>query len=200
MEISKKIIDVADELTFMGVSGEAQVVSKGVVQETRIPKIEVDGKIYYPMLPTYAATLYTSTGDQGDGRLDFYSFDSENNLCGVCTKIEANDPNIYCVAPEQLSAISERANTGKKPQKVKFGFSVKTDNSHKGVFVFNAEEGSLAEKCGLRMGDTIVEVDGGRILNIAEFASKIGYSLPPSGLHFGVIRDDKYTQLDACKE
>lgn len=168
------------------------------MQQERMARIEVDGKVYYPSLPTYRASLYLDV--KNEARQDFYAFDSSNNLCGICSKIQSSDPSVYCIAPEQLSKVQEEVANGRRAEKVKFGFSVKSDNSHKGVFVFNSEEGSLADKCGLRMGDTILEVDDTRVKDISEFAAMLGYTLSPSGVTFGVLRDDKFILVDGCKE
>lgn len=171
---------------------------KGIVQENPVTEIQAEKLIYYPLLPSFKSThlgrLHNKDIDQ------FYAFDDSNKIAGICKKFSTHESSdIHCISPTQVNIIAEKLYEGEKPELVKFDFSVKTDNSQEGVFIFNTVSGGIADKIGLKMGDTIMELNGARVQTVAEFVSLCGFGFSQNSLNFGLLRDNEFIELNNCK-
>jgi serine protease Do len=63
-----------------------------------------------------------------------------------------------------------------------------------GVTISNVQAGSPAEKAGLKVGDTLVSVDGKAVKNGDELVSEIASRKPDSKVSIGYVRDGKKEQ------
>jgi C-terminal processing protease CtpA/Prc len=56
----------------------------------------------------------------------------------------------------------------------RLGLSLKSDSSHQGIFVFKTDSVKGVDT-DLKMGDTVIGVNGGKCRNMDEFVSLLGY-------------------------
>ena len=135
-----------------------------------------------------------------------FLFDQNFNFVSTCLKsakitlnrsFDNNSEQIYCLSPHQINLIHQSLKQGTEISRPKFGLSLKTSQSeHAGTFVFNVEDGGLAAQIGLRMGDTIVEIDGVRVSSVSDFVAITGFGLQ-SGSKIGLLRDGKFIELQS---
>lgn len=66
-----------------------------------------------------------------------------------------------------------------------------------GALVTTVENGSSAEKAGLRQGDVVVAMDGKSVASFLDLAASIGAHQPGDTVKFEVVRDGKHIELTA---
>lgn len=76
----------------------------------------------------------------------------------------------------------------------KLGLEIQDTEDDKGVKIIEVEEGSSAEKNGLKTGDIILSIDEQKIANVADAKAAIRKDKPV--LKFNMLRDGKSVQLE----
>ena len=170
--------------------------SKSLVQNTNRVK---SSSQTYTYLPSYSLYPHFSQKKNSKNFENFLSFDNSSKLAGICYKTMTNQGGLMCVQPSQLRFLREKIYKGKIDKKNNFGLSAKTDVQNGGVFVFKVAQGGEADRRGLKMGDTILEVGGRRVEDVNSFVSRIGFGME-NNERILVLRNGKVIELDNQEE
>ena len=140
--------------------GLNQSVSMGVVSALH-RTVKAEGRSYYDFIQTDASI---NPGNSGGPLLN-----ADGNVIGVCSAIYANAQGIGFAIPidRALRVGRELQKSGELPSAF-WGFDAEALDAEaaralgakNGALVTSIEEGSPADKAGLRRGDTIVRADG----------------------------------------
>src|SRR6202050_2836936 len=82
------------------------------------------------------------------------------------------------------------------PENAKF-FHVQ---NNEGAVVSQVENGSPAEKAGLKVGDVITELDGQKVSDASQLQIQVGQKQPGSSIKLGVLRDGKTVSVPVTLE
>ncbi len=99
--------------------------------------------------------------------------------------------NLLAMPSNFFQGIVDQYREKKQIRRPYIGLSIKSATSQKGAFVLKVNTDGPGHVGGIKLGDTIVEIDGNPITNGSDFFKAIGYKL---GKEFQIKleRDGKY--------
>ena len=194
LKVRKTIVRVGERAIVIGNPyGLSSSVTVGVVSAVGRPLPVNENKSYTNLIQTDAAI---NPGNSGGALLD-----GEGNLIGIVTAIYQEGKGIgFAISIDDvMSMLSEfNEHAGRRPI-IGIFVDKKKDEEGEYLYVSRVIEGSPAEKCGVRQGDKIIEIDGKRVrvgMKLQSMLRKAGMS---GTNRLKVLRGDDEKTIDVEK-
>lgn len=108
-------------------------------------------------------------------------FDQQGSVVGVIIPFDYKhlSHHILAIPAKFISGILEQYKKTGKVQRPFLGVTVKTAAGGNGAFIIKTNSDGPAAKAGLKIGDTITEINGQKITSNLDFTKCVGYKIEP---------------------